>query len=340
MNLREGLGFQHLSQQEQQAYRVILKAFFSMAASINCSQLSKSVDLMKVLHAALGDNPSVIYFDKTKIEIEESVFVRRLYFSGVKHQSETEEMIMSTDTISDEIAASVMAASNDDFSLLINLYVFLQEYIQYDKEELQANSRGISNNPGSHNAYGALVKGLAVCDGFSSAFALLAQKLGFECMLVVGRSAYTSTAVQDHAWNIIKVRDRFYHMDLTWDARKCSEFGESSYVYFALPDEEIASDHNWERTSTPMCSSHDFSYYKKNGLFANSIEHLCEIVEAFGRNPSNVFRVKLSRNIELSSNAGDYLAQMILNEVVRPGERKQASSSWNENTRCFFAKIM
>ena len=41
MNLREGLGLGHLPPQEQQAYKVMLKAFVSMAVSVNCFQINR-----------------------------------------------------------------------------------------------------------------------------------------------------------------------------------------------------------------------------------------------------------------------------------------------------------
>ena len=311
-----------------------------MTVSVNCSQINRDVDLMKVMQTVLGDNPYVIYFDKTKIEVEKSGPEKQIILIGVHPKPQAEKIILSLDAIANKIVSLVKAKSNDEYSLLINLYETIQTNIRYDKEEIQANIKGISKNPASHNAYGAIINKIAVCDGFSSAFTLLAQKLGFECILVVGRSEYTSTALADHAWNIVKIRDRYYHMDVTWDTRKYNEFGEFSYAYFALTDEEISYDHNWNKTITPVCSYSDFSYYSKNGLYANNMEQLKTIVKAFGRKNSNVFRVKLSRSINLPNNAGEYLVQRVLNEVIQPGERKQASYGWNENMRCFFAKIM
>ena len=190
MNLHEGLGFNHLSHNEQQAYKVMLKAFSSMAVSVNCSQFNHDVDLMKVLHTVLGDNPSVIYFDKTKIEVVKSILEKHVHFTGVYSKPQAEQMISSLDATANKIASLVRAkaAPNDEYSLLITLYKILQKNVRYDQEEIQANARGISKNPASHNAYGAIINKLAVCDGFSSAFALLAQKLGLQCMLVVGRA--------------------------------------------------------------------------------------------------------------------------------------------------------
>ena len=129
-------------------------------------------------------------------------------------------------------------------------------------------------------------------------------------------------------------------MDLTWDARKYNEFAEFSYTYFALTDEEIAHDHHWNKATTPACLNNDFSYYSKNGLYASNSGQLAGIVKALARKNSNVFRLKLSRNINLPNDAGNYLCQMVLNEVAKPGVRTQASYGWNENTRCFFAKII
>ena len=240
----EGLGFKFLSQQEQQAYKIILKALSSNASSFDCSQINSGVDLMKVMHTVLGDNPSVIYFNKTEIEVERSVNERRIFLSGVHSKPQQEKMSISLDATLNRIITIVNNTSKDEHSKLIKLYELLQKNIRYNKDEIQFSAREISNNPASHNAYGALVNKLAVCDGFSSAFNLVAQKLGFECMLVVGKSAY-ATKLQDHAWNIVKVKNKYYHIDVTWDARKQNEFNEFSYDYFAVTDEEIASDHNW-----------------------------------------------------------------------------------------------
>jgi len=340
MSLCEGLGFKYLSHKEQQGYKVILKAFSSMADSIDCSQINHNIDLMKIVQTVLGDNPSIIYFNKTKIEVEKSVLDKRIILTEVHSKPQAGKMYIDLEAKANKIISSVKAISSDEYSLLTNLYCSFQKNIRYDKEEIQANSKGICNSPASHNAYGALINRVAVCDGFSSAFVLLAKKLGFDCMLVTGHSAYSSTGFTNHAWNIVKVRGRFYHMDITWDTRRYNEFGEYSHVYFAMKDEEIAYDHSWDKNITPACSSNDLSYYIKNRLFANDADQLNEIIKAYDKEQANVFRIKLSRNISLPNNAGEYLAQRVVNEAANFEGRKQFSYGWSENTRCFFAKIL
>ena len=337
MNLREGIGFSFLSPQEQKAYKVILRTFFSMSASVDCSQISCGVDLMKVIQTVLGDNPSVIYIDKTKIQIKKSILEKRIYFTVINLKPQAIKMNLSLDLTANLIASSLKMTSNDEYSLLINLYEYLQKNILYDNEELQANARGISSNPASHNAYGALLNRSAVCDGFSSAFALLAQKLGFECMLVVGSSQYVSMALVNHAWNILKTRNRYYHMDITWDARNYIEFGDFSYVYFAVTDDEISNDHDWNKTTTPNCSYSDLSYYLRNGQYADNIGQLNDIIRNCNKYP---LRLKLSPNFIFPNNIEQYLYEMYAYEVAKVGEQTRIMYSWNKKTRCFFAKIL
>ena len=338
MNFRGRLGFEYLPPQEQQAYKVMLKAFSSMAVSVNCSQINRDVDLMKVMKTVLGDNPFIVYFGKSTIEIQTSGFERQQFFlTDVQSKPQAEKMRAALDATANKIVSLVRgkAKSNDEYSLLINLYEFLQKDIRYDYEEYQITLGEKSVNPTAHNAYGAIINKLAVCDGFSLGFSLLAQKLGFECMLVTGPSGNDTEL---HAWNIIKIRNRFYHFDITWDANDSDEF---SYNYFAVTDKEIARcEHNWDKATTPVCSSSDFSYYSKNGLYVSNTKELSDIIKAFGKKSANVFRIKLARSIKLPDNAEDYLIQMVLKEAAKPGMRTQASCNWNENTRCFFAKVL
>ncbi|GHV40594.1 hypothetical protein FACS189490_06000 [Clostridia bacterium] len=61
-----------------------------------------------------------------------------------------------------------------------------------------------------HTAYGAIIEGRAVCDGFSKAFKAFMDKLGIECEITYGSS---------HSWNKVKIGGVWYEVDLTFDNR-------------------------------------------------------------------------------------------------------------------------
>ena len=338
MNLRTGLGYRYLTPLEQNAYQIAMKAFSSMSASFDGSAIGRDVDLVKIVQTVLGDNPSIIYFDKMQLRVWANMFWKRVQLTGVLPKSRAARMNAELEAKAITIITYIKSGYNDEYSLLIKAYEYLQNNVRYDRQEMLANLRGESKNLYSHNAYGALINGLAVCDGFSSAFALLVQKLGFECMVVNGRSKHRSADSVEHAWNIVQIGNKCCHVDATWDANQFSEFGEHSYDYFAFDDKEISCDHDWDRKTAPICYSNDFSYFTKNRLYAYNQKELGNIIKNSVRSRSKLVRIKLSRDIILPANEGDHLAQTFVDEAVKSGESVQIKYVWNEHSRCFSAK--
>ncbi|MDO4357406.1 MAG: transglutaminase domain-containing protein [Clostridia bacterium] len=68
-------------------------------------------------------------------------------------------------------------------------------------------------------AVGALQYGTCECDGYSDAFYLLCSLAGMEVGFQFGRSAERVAANSDetHLWNIIRIGERWYMVDVTWD---------------------------------------------------------------------------------------------------------------------------
>ena len=60
------------------------------------------------------------------------------------------------------------------------------------------------------NAYGCLVNGRAVCHGYAYAFHALMLDLGIQ-------EKFIASANYNHIWNLVKVGDRWYHVDVTWN---------------------------------------------------------------------------------------------------------------------------
>lgn len=93
-----------------------------------------------------------------------------------------------------------------------------------------------------YTAYEALRTGKAVCQGY----ALLAYKMlnaaGLPARIVEG-----TTAEGDHAWNLVQVEGRWYHLDVTWDDPVPDRGGAVNYTYYLKTDEEMRKDHAWTR---------------------------------------------------------------------------------------------
>ncbi len=68
----------------------------------------------------------------------------------------------------------------------------------------------------SQEAYGALVAGAAVCNGYAQAFQLLAAASGITSVVVTGE-ANGGVTTGDHAWNRVLIDGRWLVVDTTWD---------------------------------------------------------------------------------------------------------------------------
>ena len=62
----------------------------------------------------------------------------------------------------------------------------------------------------AYTAYGALVDGLAVCDGYTKAYSYLLSLVGIN-------SKRCTSDEMNHAWNIVYINGNAYHVDVTWD---------------------------------------------------------------------------------------------------------------------------
>jgi len=62
----------------------------------------------------------------------------------------------------------------------------------------------------SHTAYGVLVDGVAVCQGYAYAAHELLGRLGIETINIVSNG-------MGHEWNMVQLNGKWYHMDITWD---------------------------------------------------------------------------------------------------------------------------
>lgn len=105
----------------------------------------------------------------------------------------------------------------------------------------------------SYSAKGVLIKKKAVCQGYAVTFKLFMDMLGIPCKLVRG-TANNGKGYGGHAWNIVKVKGKWYHVDVTWDDPVNGRDGVY-YNYFMITDKQMAKNHRWKRSDYPKCKS-------------------------------------------------------------------------------------
>ena len=107
-------------------------------------------------------------------------------------------------------------SGKSDYEKIKGIYDYICKNVTYDRGNLNDDSYKLK-----FTAYAALMNKTAVCQGYSVLLYRLALTLGIDCRFVGG----TGNGAP-HGWNIVKLGDRYYNADATWDA------GRTSYQYF------------------------------------------------------------------------------------------------------------
>ena len=135
---------------------------------------------------------------------------------------------------------------NEKINWIISQYVTPD---MSDIEKIRVLHDWITNNTRYDPDYGAqngnprnlLLDQLGICGEHSEAFVKLLKAANFEVMEI------SSDAI-DHAWNLVKIDGKWYHIDTTWDdpgdGSEGSELtGYENYDYFIKEDNEIGTNH-------------------------------------------------------------------------------------------------
>ena len=104
----------------------------------------------------------------------------------------------------------------------------LTDSLKTDQEKFRAIFRWITDNieysysNRSTNPDRVIKKGKAVCGGYASLLRIMCGTIGIKCPVITG---YTKTTISDinkkykrtdHAWNAVKLNDKWYLVDATW----------------------------------------------------------------------------------------------------------------------------
>lgn len=93
---------------------------------------------------------------------------------------------------------------------------------------------------------GGLMHKAAICEGVSKLMKMLLNALDIECIVAIGKSNDLSGTSKlqavDHAWNIVKIDEKWYHTDVTFDMG-VSRKNFVRHDYFNMTDEQISRDH-------------------------------------------------------------------------------------------------
>lgn len=161
-----------------------------------------------------------------------------------KNYSENLIQILSAKV--DEIYNNIINDNMSNRDKIKAVHDYIINNTVYDEEKALEIEKGIVNNYNlSNNAYGPLITGKAICSGYTDAMALFLDKIGITNYKI---------SSERHTWNLVKLDDKWYHLDLTWDDPKVvnENINLLEYNFFLIDSKELekinTGEHNYDRT--------------------------------------------------------------------------------------------
>ena len=226
--------YQMLTENQQSVYRQIYANAQDLTEKFAPEKTVSASDVKTAFEAVIGDHPELFWM--------ETGYSSKYLANGqcveidLKYNSTANDLESAKQRFDAAAQNLISGAASLDSDYEKEKYVHdaLAAAVTYD---LTADM--------NQSAYSALVNGKSVCAGYARAYQYLLQQLGIPCYYCTGYSG------GDHAWNIVKLDDGYYNVDVTWD-----DADTLRYDYFNKTDADFASTHVRQNLSVylPACN--------------------------------------------------------------------------------------
>lgn len=167
------------------------------------------------------------------------------------------------------IIAQIIKDSMTDYEKELAIHDYLVLNYKYD----YYNSLNNSIPDESYTSFGLLIKGTGVCQAYAETMEILLNSVGIECRMVIGTSKG-----QSHGWNIVKLENEYYMLDVTWNDPIPDEPGHVSYSYFNVTSNQLALDHEWDSSKWPIAYGTKYNYFVYNDLVVDNYSDFKQLV--------------------------------------------------------------
>ncbi len=301
-----------LSPHDKKVYGLIYEAIEGHKASVTVPK--PSVSLMKIFKFLSLDNPHLYYVELTQFSY---------YDTGDEVEIELEYFYSPEDIeILDKKVKKVLGrmlsrmSGKTDYEKVKAVHDLLVEHVSYDYESLE-NLRKYYTV--SNSVLGVLFMKKAVCEGISKVAKYLLNIMDVKCIVAEGFSVKENGP---HAWNMVKIDGKYYHLDITWDINVSDE-DLIRYDYFCLCDEDINKDHKFGHVY-PVCTDKADHYRRKGACVTDLVGFENKIVEARERGEKHLVFKYVGKTADYEKDLSD-----LMTRAVNTG--KTGSLSWHFN---------
>lgn len=231
-----------LSDSSKKQYDMLLNGIRQRKRSVDLLRTPNILNEIQSIYASvLHDHPE-LYYLSPQLAIAGSILSLNANLSYLYDDKQRQEIDRSFDTFQQSLAKELNKADVDK--------VYAATFL------ILKNSRYEINNIYNQNAASAIHYHAAQCSGFASAFKVAMDYMGVWCIVVDG-SVSSEAQSGPHAWNIVKLNESYYHIDITsalasFTVTDASQL--SRYCLFKSDNQVMQMGYIWNSSETPICT--------------------------------------------------------------------------------------
>lgn len=290
---QDHLQYQHLTEDEQRGYGLLYTSVRDAGETDALVQDEDGNDypgvrvlldvpltqesMSRLYESFLRDNPQFFFLDRTySLEghrQDQEVVYDTLLLRFTRDLASRQAAIHQLNTAIEEVL-STLPDTTDDYIIEQHFHDYLLAHCTYDEAAAAGNS---SSHEDAYSAYGALVQGRAVCEGYAKAMQLLLHQAAIPATVVMGTAVEDSEA---HMWNLVCINGAYYYLDVTWDDNNDAP----QYTYFNITSADLSRSHllDEEQLFNTECTDTADNYFVRNGLYLDTYER-DEIAETIAK---------------------------------------------------------
>ncbi len=239
--------------------------------------ITDTADARLVFNAFTTDNPQFFFLGNTYsyegYHLDGTDYYDTFYLTFVMDTAARNEAAVHLEAAVTKFLEAVPNGA-DDYETELILHDKLVEHVVYDHTAAETTESGNAHAT-AFSAYGALVEGRAVCEGYSRAMQLLLHRSDIPCTLVNGTAEGAA-----HMWNVVTIDGLNYHLDPTWnDAGNLLQ-----HTFFNVHTAAIVRTHTpaAENLGVDTCTATEANYYLKENAYLDTHDRSM-IAEAVAR---------------------------------------------------------